>query len=172
MIGTHLIKSYSRQQRTLALSSAEAELYALLAASAETLGLIAYARDLGIKLEGRLHTDASAAFGIAQRRGLGKVRHIQTQALWIQQAHADKTLGYCKVPGTDNPSDVLTKHVPSEILDRHIAKMNLKVEEGRAERAPGINSLEIYDCSEGESIRVRTQHTINNIGERRLSSNQ
>ena len=172
MIGTHLIKTYSRQQKQIALSSAEAQLYALVAASAEAMGLVAYAYDLGIALKPTVHTDASAALGIAQRRGLGKVRHVRTQALWIQQAHADKTLGYCKVPGTDNPSDVLTKHVPSEILDRHIAKMNLKVEEGRAERAPGINSLEIYDCSEGESIRVRTQHTIKNIGERLLGSNQ
>ena len=90
MIGTHLIKTYSRQQKTIALSSAEAELYALVAVSAEALGLVAYAKDLGIFLKGTMYTDASAALGIAQRRGLGRVRHVQTQALWVQQAHADK----------------------------------------------------------------------------------
>ena len=40
-IGNHVLKSYSKQQRTVALSSAEAELHALVAASAETLGIIA-----------------------------------------------------------------------------------------------------------------------------------
>ena len=50
MIGGHLLKSYSRQQKTIALSSAEAELYALVAASAEAMGLVAYAKDLGINL--------------------------------------------------------------------------------------------------------------------------
>ena len=38
MIGDHVIKTYSRQQRVIALSSAEAELYAMVAASAEGLG--------------------------------------------------------------------------------------------------------------------------------------
>ena len=64
MIGTHLIKSYSRQQRTIALSSAEAELHALVAASAEALGLAAYALDLGLILKPIVFTDASAALGI------------------------------------------------------------------------------------------------------------
>ena len=45
-IGSHVIKTYSRQQKTVALSSAEAELYAMVAASAETLAIIAYAKDL------------------------------------------------------------------------------------------------------------------------------
>ena len=85
MVGKHLLKTYSRQQKTIALSSAEAELYALVAASAEALGLQAYAVDLGMSLTPRIMTDASAALGIAQRRGLGKVRHVQTQALWVQE---------------------------------------------------------------------------------------
>ena len=51
MLGTHLIKTYSRQQKTIALSSAESKLYALVAASAEAMGLVAYAYDLGIALK-------------------------------------------------------------------------------------------------------------------------
>ena len=47
MIGNHAIKSYSKQQKVIALSSAEAELYAMVAASAETLAVMAYAKDLG-----------------------------------------------------------------------------------------------------------------------------
>ena len=123
MIGTHLIKTYSRQQRTVALSSAEAELHAAVAASSEVLGLAAYARDLGFEVRPSVHTDASAALGIAQRRGLGKLRHVQTQALWIQQAHAEKRLGFHKVPGADNPADALTKHLPADLLEKHMKAM-------------------------------------------------
>ena len=47
-IGEHVIKTYSRQQRVIALSSAEAELYAMVAASAESLAVIAYAKDMGM----------------------------------------------------------------------------------------------------------------------------
>ena len=88
-----------------------------------------------------VHADASAAIGIAQRRGLGKVRHIQTPALWVQQAHAEKTIGFTKVPGTENPSDVLTKHVPFTLLNEHLARMNVEIVGGRAETAPGLNFL-------------------------------
>ena len=132
MWGAHTLKTYSRQQRTIALSSAEAELYALVSASAEGLGMQAYAKDLGIYLKPSVFTDASAALGIAQRRGIGKLRHVDTQALWVQQAHAAKTIAFTKVPGEVNPADMLTKHVPSELLDRHMARVGL----GRKEAEP------------------------------------
>ena len=51
------------------------------------------------------------------------MRHVETQALWVQQANDSKQIAYAKVPGTDTPSDMLTKHVPAEILDRHMAKI-------------------------------------------------
>ena len=51
----------------IALSSAEAELYAMVAASAETPALAAYARDLGLDLDCELYCDSAAALGIAQR---------------------------------------------------------------------------------------------------------
>ena len=80
-LGSHMIKSYSRQQRTVALSSAEAELYAMAVASAESLAMIAYIKDLGGIVSGEVYADPSAAFGISQRFGIGKVRHLRTQSL-------------------------------------------------------------------------------------------
>ena len=41
MVGSRVIKSYSKQRRTIALSSAEAELHAMVAARAECLGIMA-----------------------------------------------------------------------------------------------------------------------------------
>ena len=45
-IGDHVIETDSKQHKTVALSSAEAEMYAMVAASAEALAIIAYAADL------------------------------------------------------------------------------------------------------------------------------
>ena len=45
--GSHLLKSWCKTQATVALSSAEAELYGLVRASAETLGLMSLYKDLG-----------------------------------------------------------------------------------------------------------------------------
>ena len=83
--GWHTVKTWSTTQATVALSSGEAELYSLTKGAAQTLGLVALARDFGVEVEGMIHTDASAAIGIVSRQGLGKTRHIAVQYLWIQE---------------------------------------------------------------------------------------
>ena len=70
----------------IALSSAEAELYAMVAASAEALAIVAYAKDVGIDMTGEVYFDSIAALGISHRCGIGKVRHLRTQGLWSQEA--------------------------------------------------------------------------------------
>ena len=82
--GSHLIKHWSTTQSTVALSSAEAELTGISKGAAQGLGLRSIARDLGIELSLRLMSDATAAIGISRRRGLGKVRHLATADLWMQ----------------------------------------------------------------------------------------
>ena len=141
-IGDHMIKTYSKQQKTVALSSAEAELYAMVAASAEALAVIAYAADLGVHLDGEVYTDSSAALGISQRAGIGKVRHLRTQGLWVQECRVTGRLAYHKVLGSKNPSDVLTKHVPGDLLDKHLETIGARIAGGRAETAPEISALE------------------------------
>ena len=74
-VGPHTIKTWSVTQQMFALSSAEAELYALLKCACQTLGIINLAHDFGTNLEGTVHIDASAALAISQRQGLGKLRH-------------------------------------------------------------------------------------------------
>ena len=54
-MGKHVVKTYSRQQKTVALTSGEAELHAMVAALAETLGATALRRDMGINVEGDIY---------------------------------------------------------------------------------------------------------------------
>ena len=70
MFGRHALNTWNSQQQTVALSSGEDELYALLKAAVQTKGLIAIFADFGIKLKGIVLTDASAALGRAHREGL------------------------------------------------------------------------------------------------------
>ena len=145
MVGKHAINSYSKQQKVIALSSAEAETYGMVACSAEVLGIQACARDMGLVYDGTIYADASAALGIVQRRGVGKVRHIRTQSLWLQEAHATKRLGFEKIDGSRNPSDLMTKHLTDTLQQRHLEYMNVSAESGRAESAPQLGILEIED---------------------------
>jgi hypothetical protein len=71
------VKHWSRTQKARALSSGEAEYYAIVTGWAEGLGLQALAEDLGWKAAVRLWTDSSAAKAVANRRGLGKLRHVE-----------------------------------------------------------------------------------------------
>ena len=89
-------------------------------------------------LAGEIYADSIAALGIAQRCGIGKVRHLRTQGLWVQEVRLTKRLSYHKVLGTKNPADILTKYVPAELLGRHSETLGTTAPGGRAETAPEL----------------------------------
>ena len=70
--GSLLVKMWCKTQAVVALSSAEAELYGLVRASAETMGLISMCKNLGTHMNGLALGDASAALAIVARRGFGQ----------------------------------------------------------------------------------------------------
>lgn len=71
-IGSHYIKSWSKNQSVIALSSAEAELYAFIKTASETLGIASILKDWNLFYKGDIMADASAALGMMGRTGLGK----------------------------------------------------------------------------------------------------
>ena len=71
MLGKHLVKTWSKTQANIALSSAESEFYGTLKTAQESIGLISMAREFSTELKARLLVDASAALGVAQRLGVG-----------------------------------------------------------------------------------------------------
>ena len=97
MHGSHLVKAFSRTQTNIALSSGEAEFYALVPTASGALGAVAMTEDFGDKLDAYLYADASAAIGVAGREGLGRIRHLDTQSLWLQQALPQRRLGFRQI---------------------------------------------------------------------------
>ena len=98
MNGSHLIKHWSTTQTTVALSSAEAELTGICKGAAQGLGMQSLVNDLGMKWSLSVATDAAAAIGICRRRGLGKIRHLATADLWVQDRIKRVTLNWCESP--------------------------------------------------------------------------
>ena len=125
------LKTWSRTQPTIALSSGEAELAAVVAGVAEGLGMLSVLADFGM-----LRSDATAAIGIAQREGLGKVRHLATADLWVQQRLRRQEFRISKVPGTENPSDLGTKGLERDAIQRHLRSLGLARLDGRSAVAP------------------------------------
>ena len=103
------VKHWSRTQKAQALSSGETEYYAMVTGCAEGLGLQALAEDLGWKAEVRLWTDSSAAKAVANRRGLGKLRHAELKWLWVQDMVKEGRVKLRTVRGDENVADHLTK---------------------------------------------------------------
>ena len=60
-------------------------------------------------LRGRRFPDSSAARGMALRQGVGKVRHLDSRALWTQRAVAEQGLKVKKIDGKHNSADLGTK---------------------------------------------------------------
>ena len=145
MLGAHLVKSWSSTQQVIALSSGEAELYALIKATAHAKGIMSNLFDFGYVLNCIVCTDASAAIGIVHRAGLGRTRHIDVQFLWIQGEVQSKAVKVVKVGTAENPADVLTKNLNAETMSKHMRAMQCRADAGRAFKAPRLNEIRKMD---------------------------
>ena len=127
MLGEHCIKSWSRTQGVVALSSGEAEYYGTSKGGSEAFGLRGLAQDIRPSMSIEMESDASAAIGIASRRGIGKVRHIEVSQLWLQQRAANKDIILTKFHNGDNLTDALTKSVGKDIIQKHMLWVDLEI---------------------------------------------
>ena len=102
----------------------------------------------------KLHvlSDATAAIGIAKRRGLGKVRHLHTTDLWIQERVRNGDVGLHKVLGTENPADCFTKYLDPASMNRALAKMNVIFMEGRPDCAPAAMGIPNVAATDETSV--------------------
>ena len=121
----------SRTQATIALSSAEAELYAINTGATEALHLQNLLTDLlnSNKANIKIHTDSSSGKSIATRIGTGeKTKHVELKHLFIQQLVALNHLRIIKIHTNDNPADIFTKYVTAETLQRHLHSVGLHIQ--------------------------------------------
>jgi hypothetical protein len=87
-----------------------------------------------------VHADSSAAIGICQRSGIGKVRHLAVAQLWAQDLVRSKACRLYKVLGTENPADLMTKPLARAEIDGHLERLGLSRAVGRAGTAPQVDA--------------------------------
>ena len=159
ILGTHAVKSWSSTQTSVALSSGEAEFNGVVRGAGVGLGYQSLLRDLGVNVGLRVWTDSSAAIGICTRQGLGKLRHLDTHTLWIQQAVRSKRVDLRKVAGEVNPADLFTKHsLTRERLIGLTKLFDLEYQGGRAESAPQTRSSTSGKVTMAEVMAVDSGH--------------
>ena len=124
-----MIKAWSKTITTLALSSGESELSAMAKGAAEGMGLQSILGDFGLDVKVEIHSDATAAIGIAARQGLGRIRHVAVADLWIQQRLKAGAFSVAKVAGLANMSDLMTKALEAPRIDLLLRMMGVNAKE-------------------------------------------
>ena len=158
MHGKHTLTAWSVTQAVQALSSGEAELYAILRGTVELLGMAATAEELGFafKLAPRLGSDSSAARSVASRHGLGKLKHLALKHLWIQETVRQGRVVLRKELGVENAADLLTKHLAEEKVLHYLDKLGFTYRDGRAAGAPelakGAAQRRVASVALGEAV--------------------
>ena len=136
--GEHTIKTWSTSQSVVSLSSGEAEYYGMVRGAAQAIGVRSMLEDIGIKKTIVVRTDASAAKGIASRKGMGRVRHIEVNQLWLQDKVASGEIKVVKIGTANNAADNLTKYLGKEGIENHLSMSGSWIEKGRHGLMPAL----------------------------------
>ena len=112
----------SKQQKTVALSSTEAEFIAASEAIKEVVFVIQVLVSIGIAVETPVVVrvdNMGAVFMSENQSSASRTRHIDTRWHYTRDLVNEKVIKIVFVRTAENKSDVLTKNVPGEIHDRH-----------------------------------------------------
>ena len=85
-----------------------------------------------------MEPDSTAAKGMTNRKEHGKVKHLQTCELWLQEVVEDKRVDIQKVGTKDNPADLMTKHLDGRTAAEHLKRLSATTATGRHDLAPRL----------------------------------
>ena len=154
------VRVWSSTQTVVARSSGEAEYYAAVKGASEGIGLQSTCKDLGMELAVFVWTDSSACRGICCRTGLGTLRHMDVQLLWLQGVVRRRHVVIRRVGGKWNPADLMTKHLGRKDVDWHLDMLLFREARnmtsnfapwrpaGRKTRADILVRLIMHNCAE------------------------
>jgi hypothetical protein len=126
--GHHMLCDQSATQGRVRLSSGEAEYAAMVKGVAEGLFVKNILKFLGENVELELETDSTAAIGTARRLGAGKkMRHMETEAFFLQGLIRQKEISIKKKLGTEHPPDIATKHLPWSQMVKLLGMLDVKL---------------------------------------------
>ena len=95
----------------------------------------AVAVDMAKVVKPRVRVDATASKAIASGRGVGRVRHLHTQVLWVQEAVARRESTIVKVPGVKKSADMVTKHLAQKVMHECLRRAGCHITGGRSKMA-------------------------------------
>ena len=143
-VGGCTLATYSRGLATISLSSGEAEFNGGVVACCEGLFYQQILAHLGVNVKMRVHVDSSAARGVFQRQGAGRIRHLEVKSLWVQEALRQRKFSLHAVRTDDNLADIGTKALQAAKLEKFRDELN-------------VLSLEEFSQGDTEKIQTRSE---------------
>ncbi|CAE7622475.1 unnamed protein product [Symbiodinium sp. CCMP2592] len=138
----------SARQSTIALSTAESELLAILEGSVGMMGVEALLYDVKEgPLTKTIASDSTSALSISSGTGSWRTRHLRLKAGWIQEMLQTGVLNVRHQPGITQPADMLTKALASQRLKALMSLWGMEEKEVKIKRVnhglPGRPSTKI-----------------------------
>ena len=96
------------------------------------LGLQSILLNWGWKSNALVWMDATAGIAIGGRRGLGRVKHIDTVFLWVQTMVTEGKVTLGKKPTKEMLVDFLTKHVDAATMLHCTTGLGMKFQSGES----------------------------------------
>ena len=105
------------------------------------MGLKSVAKNFGETLNIELLIDASATVGICNRSGLGKLKHVEVEDLWLQGVVKEKKVKLQKIARVHNVADMMTKSLSRKEALRQLKLMGIEIGGDRPRVAPALASI-------------------------------
>ena len=103
------LSAWSRIQQSVSLSSAEAEFYAPTTGISEGMVTKHLLKELGLEVTLVNHVDSQSAKVWASKRGLGRMKHVMLQCMFVQDVVEKKQTTRAYVNTNSNKADLMTK---------------------------------------------------------------
>lgn len=78
----------------------------------------------------------------------------------MQEVRVGGQIQYRKVLGSKNPAELMTFHMTAEPAKQHLTTLNMKLEGGRAESGPTLDSVESFVQGWYEDMEVDVEEEI------------
>ena len=161
-----LVRSLSRQQQALSLSSCEAELYGLQSVCQESVAFGRLVHRLLFALHEIdepeevviwLESDSSSALQLVRSMDVPRrSRHIEIRLHWLREQMREGLLKLRHRSGVENPADLFTKCLSAKAFYKHRYALGIVVPDGLTAELAELRELSVLQqvLTQGSSIAI------------------
>ena len=120
----------SKKQSTVAISTCEAEYYAMTPASQEVISISRVMKEIGMRgkfvgVPMRSDNQAAIRWAVSEKGPSGRAKHIDVQMHFIRELVKNDVIDVVYVPTEDNDADILTKPLGRVLMNMIMKRLRL-----------------------------------------------